>query len=164
MLDSNLKTTRLILTCIALFVVIGTLAPALAISYMPQSSFIEVNEFSATDTYTTADSHKVCFNRTVKRPATADLNIELRLVKDDGTLIEQDSFEINAYYQEGQELVIIDREIRAENLEPGQYSYLETVSLHYQNGWVKKDLTFTSEEFVVYPDKDSYEKYGQKGC
>lgn len=164
MLKANIHTIKLILLCVTLFVLIGTISPALAMTYMPQSQFIEVHEFEPTDTYTTDESHKVCLNRTVKRPATADVNIELRLIKDDGTVIEEDSFEIDAYYQKGQKNIIIDRELRAESLEPGRYTYLETVTLNYYNGWVEKDFTFTSEEFTVYPSEQSYDKYGETPC
>lgn len=164
MLELNIHTAKIILLCITLFVTIGTLAPALAMTYMPQSSFIEVHEFEPGDTYTGDESHNICLNRTVKRPATADINIELRVVKDDGTLIEKDSFEIDAYYQEGQEKIIINREIRDDSLEPGRYTYLETVSLNYYNGWIEKDFTFVSEEFVVYPDGQAYQKYGETVC
>lgn len=159
-MNKNIRTIGVITLFITLFIIIGTFAPALAYTYMPQSSFVEVHEFGVQDTYNGDDSHNVCFNRTVHRPADADINIELRLIKEDGTVVEEDSFEVDAYYQSGTQDLIIDRELRANSLESGEYKYVHAVDLDYYNGWVTKHFLFESEPFHVYENKEDYEQYG----
>jgi|APHM01.1.fsa_nt_gi hypothetical protein len=163
-MNNNIKTAAFVVLFITLFMIIGTVAPVLAYTYMPQSSFVEVNDFSVTDTYVGDESHKVCFDRNVKRATSADINIELLLVRDDGTIVEEDSFEVDAYFQKGSKDVVIDREIRAETLKAGQYKYINSVELDYYNGWVHKQFKFESEEFRVFENKEQYEKYGEKTC
>lgn len=160
-MNKNIKTVGVITLFVTLFIIIGTFAPALAYSYMPQSSFVEVHSFDVQDTYEGDDSHNVCLNRTVHRPADSDVSIELLLVKDDGTIVEEDSFEVDAYYQKGTKDLIIDREIRTDSLPEGSYKYVDAVSLSYYNGWITKDFVFESEEFYVYDNKEDYQKYGE---
>ncbi len=161
-MNKNIKTIGVITLFVTLFIIIGTFAPALAFTYMPQSSFVEVHSFDVQDTYEGDDSHNVCFNRTVHRPSNADINIELRLIKEDGTIVEEDSFGVDAYYQRGTQDIIIDRQIRTNSLESGEYKYIHAVDLGYYNGWVTKQFVFESEKFHVYDNKEAYQNHGEK--
>lgn len=147
-----------------LFILIGLVAPIAYVNAAPDSHFVEVHDFHAADTYTSADEHNVCFNRTVHEPSDADITIELVLLRDDGSIVEEDSFEIDAYYQKGQENVIIKRELRANSIEPGEYRYIHSVTLEYYNGQATKQFTFISDKFTVYESQKKLEQANTTGC
>lgn len=135
------------------FVLIGWSAPLIYASHAPQDHFLEVHNFSAEDTHVSADEHNIYLNRTVHRPADADIVVEMKLLRNDGTVVEQDSFQIDAYYQEGQRDLVIKREIRTDSLEPGTYRYVDAVTLSYYSGRVERTFTYKSEPFTVYENK-----------
>lgn len=147
-----------------LFVSIGWAAPVMYVSVAPDSHFIEMHNFEVENTHVDADSHKICFNRTVHRPSDADITIEMLMVRGDGIIIEKDSFEVDAYYQGGSQKVIVTREIRTNNLEPGTYRYIESSELHYYDGRATKKITFESEEFTVYESKKDVTENGINEC
>lgn len=147
-----------------LFVVIGLAAPFLYVSIAPNSHFVEVHDFDAADTHVGAEEHNVCFERTVHKPSDADITIELVLLRDDGAIIEEDSFEVDAYYQEGREEVIITRELRTNSLEPGEYRYVHSVELNYYDGHVSKQFRFTSDSFMVHESEQALNQSGGTSC
>ena len=148
-----------------LFILIGYMAPIVYVDVAPESSFVEVERFDAEDTYVGAENHEVCFDRTVHKPSDAELTVELRLLRADGTLVEADSFTIDAFYQEGDEDVRIQRDLRdSEKLEPGRYSYLHAVELSYFGGKATKEFTFISDEFRVYESKEKLEQANNTSC
>lgn len=157
-MHDNIRTILLMVVFATAFIIIGTVVPALVLGTAPQSTFVEVHDFSASDTHVGAQEHTVCFERTVHRPSQADISIELLLVSEDGKIIEEDSFEIDAYYQEGREKVVITRQIRTPSLEPGVYRYRHSAELTYYNGWVTRQFNFESEKFRVYENESQLEQ------
>lgn len=133
-----------------LFIIIGFSAPIGYVAVAPDSQFVEVHSFEAADTYVGAEEHDVCFERTVHRPSDAQITVELKLIRDDGAIVEEDSFTVDAYFQQGRDTVIIKRQIRAESLEPGEYRYVHSVQLAYYDNRAVKDFEFTSKPFTVY--------------
>lgn len=165
MMENINKQTLLIIGVFTLlFISIGWIAPVMYMSVAPDSHFIEMHSFEVEDTHVGADSHEICFNRTVHRPSYADITVEMLMVRDDGVIVEKDSFEIDAYYQSGTEEIIVTREIRTDNLKPGTYRYIESSELHYYNGRATKELTFESEEFTVYESEEAVIENGTGGC
>ena len=148
-----------------LFILIGYMAPIFYVGVAPDSSFVEVERFDAADTYVGADYHEVCFDRTVHKPADADLTVELRLLKEDGTLVEADSFKIDAFYQEGSEDVRIQRNLEdSEQLQPGTYSYLHAVELSYYDDRAAKEFTFVSDKFEIHESEEALEQANNTDC
>lgn len=146
------------------FTLAGTFAPVMYVSIAPDSNFIEMHRFDVEDTHVEADSHEICFNRTVHNPSDADITVEMLMLKDDGSIVEKDSFEVDAYYQQGTEEVVVTREIRTDNLEPGTYQYIQSSKLHYYNGRATKEFEFTSEEFTVYESEKDVAENGTGEC
>lgn len=161
-MQNNLQTILTILLFIVLFMSIGWMAPVLHTTYAPEDNFVEMHSFEVQDTHVDADSHNLCLNRTVHRPADADITVEMLLVKDDGTIIEQDSFSVDAYYQKGSDRIIVPRAIRADNLQPGEYRYIESTKLSYYDSRANKEIDFTSEEFRVYESADQIPNQSDK--
>jgi hypothetical protein len=147
-----------------LFILIGFVAPIAYVSVAPQSHFVEVHDFDASDTYNGADEHNVCFERTVHKPTDVDITIELVLLRADGSVVEEDSFEIDAYYQQGRERVIIPRQLRSDSISAGEYRYVHSVELVYYNGRATKQFTFTSDKFTVHENKSQFEKANTEMC
>lgn len=146
----NTQTLLTIGVFILIFVSVGWAAPILYVDFAPNDRFIEMHSFEVEDTHVNASEHNLCLNRTVHKPSNADITVEMHLIRDDGVVVERDSFEVDAYYQDGHAEVVIPREIRADNLEPGTYRYVESTELTYYDGRATKEITFTSEEFTVY--------------
>lgn len=145
--------TQTILLFSILFILIGTVAPVAYFQLAPQEQFIEVHEFSVEDTHSEANSHNIYFDRTVKRPANAEVTVEMILLKEDGTQVEQDSFTVDTYYQQGDDDIVVNREIRLDRVEPGEYKYIHSVDFNYYNGRATRNFVFESETFTVYENK-----------
>jgi hypothetical protein len=152
----NLSIARgetILLFCI-LFLLLGAFLPMAYIQVAPESQFIEVHNFTADDTHVEAEEHNVYLDRTVKRPAEATVLIEMKLIKDDGSIVEEDSFEVDAYYQKGRKKIIIPRKVRKQtSLEPGTYRYVDTVTLTYYGGRVERTFVHKSDTFTVYENE-----------
>lgn len=164
----NSTQNKLIVVCLFIltFVVIGTVAPIAYLSIAPDDHFVDIDSFEATDTYSSADSHTVCFDRNVKKQSDADITIELLLLRADGEVIEVDSFDVDALLQEGDETVLVEREIQ-KRLEPGTYKYIHALKLDYANGWISKEFTFESNNFTVYDSENDYKQnstHKHAGC
>ena len=164
-MDINLPRGETAILFSILFVTVGFISPIVYVTVAPDNQFVEVHEFDATDTHVGADNHNICFDRTVHRPSNVDIVVEMMLLREDGTIVEQDSFEIDAYYQQGREEVIINRNIRDNNdLQSGTYRYVHSVELNYYGNRVAKGLTFTSERFTVYESEEKLKANGETTC
>jgi hypothetical protein len=153
-MNLSIKRGETIALFAILFVLLGVLVPMAYIQVAPESQFIEVHNFTADDTHVQAEEHNVYFNRTVKRPAEATVLIEMKLIREDGSIVEEDSFDVDAYYQKGQEKIIIPRKIRERtSLEPGTYRYVDAVTLTYYNGLVERTFVHKSNNFTVYENE-----------
>lgn len=160
----DLSTIKTVTVFAVLFLVIGTLSPIMYTNLSPKSNFLEINDFDADDTYVGGESHKVCFDRNVKRPADAEITVELLGVVE-GQLYEVDSFTVDAYFQKGEQDVSIERNIRRPNqLDPGIYKYRHSVTLYYHNERVTKDFTFNSDEFTVHESANKVPINGGARC
>jgi len=146
------------------FILVGFLSPIAYVNVAPDSHFVEVHEFSAEDSYLGAEQHDVCFNRTVHRQSDAEITVELVLLRNDGIIVEEDSFNIEAYFQKGAKDVTISRELDTEKIEAGTYKYVHSVELSYYNGRVDKQFVFESEQFNIYNSKKKLQKNGSIGC
>jgi hypothetical protein len=162
-MEIKLKKLQVIALFMVVFVVVGYTAPILHLTYSPEDNFVEEHSFTASDTYVNAESHTLCFNRTVHRPTDAEITVERILIKDDGSIIEEQSFVVQAYYQKGQQEVIITRDID-ERLTAGEYKYIESVELTYYNGQVKKRLTFETDNFKVYESQKKFLNASDPDC
>ncbi len=152
-MNISVGRTQTILLFSILFILVGTVAPIAYVQLAPQDEFIEVHEFSVEDTHTEADSHSIYFDRTVKRPSNAEITVEMILLKEDGTQIEQDTFTVDAYYQQGSGDIIVNREIRLDSVEPGKYKYIHSVDFRYYGGLSTRNFVFESETFTVYENE-----------
>lgn len=151
----NLDRAQTTVLFVILFLVVGYVAPIVYVSVSPQEEFVEVHDFKASNTHVGADAHNICFNRTVNKATDVDITVELLLLRDNVT-IEETSFEVDAYYQGGDEEVIFSRQL-PENLESGTYKYIHNVELSYFNGQTEKNIKIESNEFTVYKDNSEVE-------
>ena len=164
MKESNVHTLLTVAIFVILFMSIGLTAPIMYVSIAPDNHFIEMHSFEVENTHVDADSHEICFNRTVHRPSNADITVEMLMLRDGGVIVEKDSFEVDAYYQRGTEEVIVTREIRTDNLEPGTYKYIQSSELQYYDGRATKEFIFESEKFTVYESKEDVKENKTAGC
>jgi len=130
------------------FTLVGTLAPVVYATYVPQDGVIEVNEFTAQDTTTDADAHYVCFDRTVERGTSAEVFTELYMLSEDGQRVEIESRTRDRYFQEGQEEVVTRLEL-PDNLAEGEYRYVLVAKFDMANGRVTRTFAFRSEPFMI---------------
>jgi len=141
------------------FMLIGWMSPVLFATYAPQGQIIEANSFTANNATTTSDSHMVCFDRTVSRPAAGQTFTELYLINDNSGSTERTeiAFEItNRYYQEGRSQVATPLNLPNQVVE-GKYRYLLVVQMELADGRVTRAFTFKSEPFYI---KDELDKSG----
>lgn len=131
-----------------LFITVGWVAPAAYASYAPQENYITVHEFSAEDTTTQAESHLLCFDRTVKHPRTGKVFTELYLVSDDNKTVEVDSRTMERYFQKGHRSVETSMPL-PNHLEPGEYKYTLVIKMELAQGRVEREFEFTSQPFNV---------------
>lgn len=131
------------------FAMIGWLSPVLYATYVPQDQIITVHEFTAEDTTTASDYHYICFDRTVKSGAAADLFTELYLVNENGERIEMESETIRRYFQSGRDTVVTPFDLPEETLVEGEYRYLLVVQMDLADGRVTRDFTYTSDKFNI---------------
>jgi hypothetical protein len=146
----NVEITKahLIILFVILFMSVGWIAPAAYASYAPQDSYIEVHEFSAAHTTTTAESHAVCFNRTVENPRTASVLTELYLIDGDGDRLEVDSRLTEEYFEEGELTIVTDISL-PDSVIPGEYRYIMVVEMDLAQGRITRQFEFTSDKFTI---------------
>jgi len=163
-LEINIPRGETAILFAILFVIGGFVTPIMYVDLAPDSHFVEVHEFDVSDTHVDADSHIVCFDRTVHKPSDADITVEMVLLKDDGSIVEKDSFAIDAYYQTGRQNVKIERKLRTDSLEEGSYRYVHFVTLSYYNNKATKNFKFESDEFTIYDSKEELEVKSNSSC
>lgn len=139
------------------FTIIGWIAPAMYASYTPQENVIENHKFTAQDTTPNADSHYICFDRTVHQPSSGSVFTELYVVDDKGERIEVVSDEEQRYFQSGRSAVVTSQSL-PDNLKTGEYRYIAVVELNLVNGRVERTLTFESQTFNVSENVNNTER------
>lgn len=130
------------------FAVIGSAAPVLYATNVPQNQIIDVHEFDADDTTTNSDSHYVCFDRTVKYSTSAKVFTELYLVDKDGERVEVQSETMYRYLQEGRTEVVSIFTL-PEKIAAGEYQYILVLQMNMADGRVTRDLVFNSNTFAI---------------
>lgn len=146
----NVEITKahLIILFVILFMSVGWIAPAAYASYAPQDSYIEVHEFSAADTTTTAESHAVCFNRTVEDPRTVSVLTELYLIDGNGDRLEVESRRTEEYFEEGELTIVTDIPL-PDSVVPGEYRYIMVAEVDLAQGRITRQFEFTSNKFTI---------------
>lgn len=147
-MNVEITQVHLVILFAILFISLGWIAPAAYASYAPQDSYIEVHEFSATDTTTAAESHTVFFDRTVHSPNTATIFTELYLISEDDTRVEVDTRQMERYFQEGSATVVSDFPL-PDSIVAGEYRYVMVVEMDLVQGRIIREFVFTSESFTV---------------
>lgn len=144
----NLARFAVVLLFIITFVAVGTLAPQLHAQYAPQEEFIVVHGFEATNTSTDADSHIVCFDRTMKTEASANLIIELHKINGNDYDTEVNTVISNRLFQEGRTTVVAYTQLPPD-LATGKYEYNMAIRMELADGEITRTFIETSEPFYV---------------
>jgi len=131
-----------------LFISVGWIAPAAYASYAPERQFIQVNEFSAEDTTTSAERHLICFDRNIEKAQTGKVFTELYLVSNENKTVEVDSRTMERYFQDGDHAIETTMPL-PERLETGEYQYVLVIKMELANGRVEREFEFTSQTFSV---------------
>lgn len=149
-MTSEMNRSRIIVILLfaITFTLIGWLAPVLYATHVPQSEVIEVHEFTAQNTTTTADEHHICFDRTVHRSGSAKVFTELYLLNGDGQRVEIESNTADRYFQSGNTQVVTPLEL-PDNLAEGEYKYVLVAKFDMAGGRVTRTFAFHSEPFTV---------------
>lgn len=162
-MEINLSKVQTITLFVIAFLVIGYAAPIVFVAFSPEDRFVDVHSFQAADTYTDAETHNVCFNRTVNRPTDVDITVEVILLQENVT-VEKSSYEVDAYYQKSSEPIIIERQL-PDNLEAGTYQYVHNVEASYFVNNVEKNIQFRSDSFTVHENRSQLDaEYGVIRC
>lgn len=146
------KTLVIVLLFAISFTLIGWATPVLYASHAPESNFISIHSFEVQNVNTDAESHYVCLDRTVKRPAPGKVYTELYLINGDvDKRIEVDSSSRVNYLESGRKEIITELSL-PDNVSTGEYQYLMVMELHLADGRVERSFSFESESFVVSDD------------
>jgi len=135
------------------FTLVGTFAPVVYSSHVPQGQVIQVHEFTAQDTTTTADQHYICFDRTVHEASLAETFTELYLLTDDGQRVEIESRSNDRYFQSGQTQVVTPLDL-PDDLAEGEYRYVIVAKFEMANGRVTRTFAFESQPFQINDSVD----------
>lgn len=130
------------------FTLVGTFAPVVYASHVPQSQVIEVHEFTAQDTTTNSDTHYICFDRTVQEPSSAETFTELYLLTEDDQRVEIQSRTNDRYFQSGRKQVVTPLSL-PDDLAEGEYRYVIVAKFGMANGRVERTFAFKSEPFII---------------
>lgn len=142
------KQIIIVLLFSILFVLLGWLVPAAYASYAPQNQFITVHEFDAADVHTYEDSHRLCFDRTISKPRSGEIFIELYTTTDNGNRVEIKTDKQEDFFQSGRSVIIRDYPL-PDKLERGTYRYEIIATLKLTKGRVIRRFRFTSEPFEI---------------
>lgn len=145
---TGLMRIVVILLIVITFTTIGWISPVLYASHAPDSQFIEVHNFEAQDTTTNANSHLICFDRTVYSSTTGKVFTELYLVDGENHRVEVSSETMTRYFQEGTHKVVTPVELPT-NLAEGEYQYLLVVRMELADGRLTRDFAYESNTFEV---------------
>jgi hypothetical protein len=146
----NLTRVIVILLFALTFMSIGWIAPALYASYAPNDNIIESHEFTATNASPDADTHYICFDRTVRYETSGRVFTELYLVNDKNERVrtEVSSEAMQRYFQSGRSKVITEMALPSD-IHEGEYRYLLVVKLDMADGRVTRTFSFQSEVFHI---------------
>ena len=147
----SLLRIGIILLCIVTFTIVGTFAPAVYALYAPGDSFIEVHSFNVSDTSTSAETHKMCFDRTVHKQTTGTVFVEMYLVSDRGNKTEIYSESKERFFQKGRTKVQEDV-VLPDSVEVGEYQYVRVYRMQLAKGFVKREFVFHSNKFFIAED------------
>jgi hypothetical protein len=151
--DMNRYRLSFILLFAMVFMLFGWLTPVIYATYVPGDMVIEKHSFSAENASITQDTHDICFDRTVRRPASGRVFTELYLVSDgDATVRTEVSSEtMQRYFQKGRHQAVTPLDL-PNDIEAGRYKYLLVVKLDMADGRVTRDFVFNSQPFTVSND------------
>ena len=144
----NLLRIGVILLCIVTFTIVGTFAPALYALHAPSDSFIEVHSFTASDTSTSAETHHMCFERTVHKQTTGTVFVEMYLIDDSGEQTEIYSESKERYFQPGR-TEVREEIVLPDSVEAGRYQYVRVYRMQLAKGTVKREFVFHSTTFNI---------------
>lgn len=145
----NLARAHVAILFALLFLTIGWMAPVTYASYASQDNFIEVHNFHAQNASVDAESHMICFNRTMHQSQSGKVFTELYLVSpESNNRIEVDAKTQERYFQEGHFAVETPFDLPP-NLSPGDYKYVLVIQMGLANGRVNREFSFTSETFKI---------------
>lgn len=146
--DKHLGRIVVILLFALTFSIVGWAAPVIYASNVPSNQIIEVHDFDAENVSTEADSHYVCFDRTVYYDTSAKIFTELYLIDGNNRRVEVESRTSERYFQHGRSTVV-SRFTLPEHLSVGKYRYILVVRMNMADGRVTRDLVFESQPFHV---------------
>jgi hypothetical protein len=144
------------------FILIGTLAPVLYASYLPQSNIIEVQKFQPTDTTIDNEYHTICWERDSDKNRAAHIRTELILFSSDSQT-EISTTSRNDIIEKGDKTINI-RQPLPDNLLTGEYQYNAIIELELANGRVTRTFTFESEKFTIHHNKTQPPQQPTKNC
>jgi len=159
---TNLARAGVILLFAITFMIIGTSAPVVYASYAPADQIIEEENFTAADTTVNADSHHICFDRTVHRSTSGLVFTELYLVNGGDERVSVSSETTNRYFQDGRAEITTEMDL-PDDLEAGEYRYVLVIQAELANGRVTRDFVFESERFTI-SNGTIEEQVGSKAC
>lgn len=146
------ETTRWRILVILLFAItftlVGWMAPVIYATYVPQEQVIDVHEFTAQNTTTTADNHHICFDRKVQNPLSAETFTELYIINENERRIDLSSDSNDRYFQGGN-LQTITKYALPNNLTSGVYKYVLVAKIDMSAGRVTRTFAFESEPFRI---------------
>lgn len=147
-MNINLTTNQSILLFAILFIIVGWTVPVSYVTFAPQSEFLEIHDFTVDDANVSDEKHRITFDRTVHKPSSAEVTVELIRTSSD-PIVEIDSYTVDAYFNEGRREIIIPRRVRDPPIQCGEYKYVHTVELNYLGGLVTRQFTYDSDSFTV---------------
>lgn len=143
------ERAAIILVFAAAFTIIGTMAPVVYATYVPNSEIMETHSFVAQNATVDDSQHYVCLDRTVHQATTAEAFTELYIVGgEQDVLIEVNPDVVQRYLDQGRTQVVTLIDL-PENLQPGEYQYLLVVQIDMADGRVERSMAFRSETFTV---------------
>lgn len=144
MTNSRLQTAAVF--CIA-FVIIGWSLPIAFAMYAPSGHYINNVDVRAGNTTIDADSHNLCFTRDVRHGTEGVLISKMVLIQEDHRKeVQQEAYE--TYFHPGNTTVELSTEL-PDDLEPGDYRYLLSISYEVRNGLIEREMTVKSNTFTI---------------
>lgn len=147
----NVRLNRLAVAALfaILFVLIGWVAPAAYASYAPQEQYIEVHNFTAPDTTIHQDTHHACFDRSVYRPHSSEVFVELYAVNEETrTKYRVDMEQHQTYFEKGRDIVVLQFNM-PDQIESGEYRYKLVSKSSLANGRVERVFSWKSDTFTI---------------
>lgn len=132
-----------------LFISLGFMAPMTYAAYAPESNYLEVHDFEASNATTADSQHLICLDRTVYEANPAKIYTELYLVtEDDRIRVEVDSFTMERYFQRGRTVVKTTMPL-SEHVQAGEYRYVMVVQMELAEGRVDREFEHRSDTFTI---------------